>query len=129
MNLTHYQPNRLFGNLDELLNQTLRSFGPLAAARAFEAYRYEDKDSYRLRIDLPGFTREEVTLTHEKNSLTLTAKSEREDAFHADFQRTFTLPNDVDPEGITAKLENGVLDLTFAKVTNDDTGVRTIELA
>lgn len=129
MNLTHYQPNRLFGNLDEFLNQTLRSFGPLTAPRAFGAYRYEDKDSYRLRGDLPGFTREEVTLTHEKDTLTLTAKSEREDAFHEDYERTFTLPDDVDPEGITAKLENGVLDLTFAKVTDGDAGVRTIEIA
>jgi HSP20 family protein len=129
MNLTHYQPNRLFGNLDEFLNQTLRSFGPLAAPRAFGAYRYEEKDSYRLRVDLPGFTREEVTLTHEKDTLTLTAKSEREDAFHEDYERTFTLPDDVDPEGITAKLENGVLDLTFAKVTDGDAGVRTIEIA
>lgn len=129
MNLTHYQPNRLFGNLDEFLNQTLRSFGPLTAPRAFGAYRYEEKDSYRLRVDLPGFTREEVTLTHEKDTLTLTAKSEREDAFHEDYERTFTLPDDVDPEGITAKLENGVLDLTFAKVTDGDAGVRTIEIA
>ena len=70
-----------------------------------------------------------MTLTHEKKTLTLTAKSEREDAFHENYERTFSLPDDVDPEGITAKLENGVLDLTFAKVTDGDAGVRTIEIA
>ncbi len=129
MNLTHYTPNRLLGNLDELLNQTLRSFGPAPATRAPGAYRYEEKDSYRLRLDLPGFTREEVSLSLEKRELTVTAKSEREDSFLSDFERTYTLPEDIDPNGINAKLENGVLDLTFKKLADEDKGVRNIEIS
>mgnify|MGYP002628153389 CR=1 FL=1 len=129
MNLTHYSPNRLLGNLDEFLSQTLRNFGPIPATRAPGAYRYEEKEAYRLRIDLPGFTREETSLSLEKHDLTVTAKTEREDPFHEEFERTYTLPEDVDPEGIEAKLENGVLDLTFKKVSSEDTGVRTIEIS
>lgn len=129
MNLTQYQPNRLFGNLDEFLSQTLRSFGPVAATRAPGAYRYEEKDSYRLRLDLPGFTREEISLSLEKRNLTVTAKSEREEAFQGDFERTYTLPEDIDPDGITAKLDLGVLDLGFKKLTPDNDGIRTIEIA
>jgi len=134
MNLTNYSPNRLLGNLDEFLHQTLRSFGPAPATRAPAtrapgAYRYEEKNAYRLRLDLPGFTREEISLSLEKRDLTVTAKSEREDAFHDEFERTYTLPEDVDPEGIAAKLENGVLDLTFKKITEVNDGTRNIEIS
>ena len=81
MNLIHYNPNRLLGNLDEFLNQTLRSFSPSPITPAPGAYRYEEKDSYRLRLDLPGFTREEIAISLENQMLTIIAKSEREDAF------------------------------------------------
>ncbi|MEN8774707.1 MAG: Hsp20/alpha crystallin family protein [Akkermansiaceae bacterium] len=129
MNLTHYTPNRLLGNLDEFLNQTLRNFGPTPAPRAPGAYHYEEKDTYRLRLDLPGFTREEVSLSLEKRELTITAKSEREDAFLSDFERTYNLPDDIDPNGISAKLENGVLDLAFKKLADLNKGVRNIEIS
>ena len=129
MNLTHYTPNRLLGNLDEFLSQTLRSFGPVAATRAPGAYRYEEKDSYRLRLDLPGFTREEISLSLEKRDLTVTAKSEREEAFQGEFERTYILPEDVDPDGIEAKLDHGILDLSFKKSNPTDNGVRNIEIS
>ncbi len=129
MNLINYSPNRLLGNLDELLSQTLRSFGPTPATRAPGAYRYEEKDAYRLRLDLPGFTREEISLSLEKRDLTVTATTEREDAFRSDFEQTYSLPEDVDPEGTAAKLENGVLELTFKKLTETNEGVRNIEIS
>jgi HSP20 family protein len=128
MNLTQYTPNRFLGNLDEFLNQAFRGFGPAFASSGPGAYRYEDKNSYRLRLDLPGFQRDEISLSLEKNELTVTATSEREDAFRSDFERTYTLPEDVDPEGISAKLENGVLDLTFAKKTEGEKAIRKIEI-
>ena len=124
----NYSSNRLLGNLDELLTQTLRSFGPAPATRVPGAYRYEEKDAYRLRLDLPGFTREEISLSLEKRELTLTAKTERNDAFLNDFNRTYNLPEDIDPEGIEANLENGVLELTFKKLTPNEDGVRKIEI-
>lgn len=129
MNLTQYSPSRVLGNLDELLSQTLRSFGPIAATRAPGAYRYEEKDSYRLRLELPGFTREEVSLSLEKDQLTVTAQTEREEAFREQFERTYTLPEDVDPEEISAKLENGILDLTFKKLAPSNRGSKTIEIS
>jgi HSP20 family molecular chaperone IbpA len=129
MNLTNYSPNRFLGNLDDLLNQTLRSFGPSPATRAPGAYRYEGKDQYRLRIELSGFTREEISLSLEKRELGINAKSEREDAFRGEFSRTYTLPEDVDPDGIEAKLENGVLDLTFKKLSPENSGLRKIEIS
>lgn len=129
MTLLNRIPNNLIGNLDEFLSQTLRSFGPAPASKVPGAYRYQTKDSYRLRLDLPGFTRDEISLTLEKNELKVTAKSELEEAFLNEFERTYTLPDDVDPEGIEAKLSDGVLDLTFKKVTSEDSGARIIEIS
>lgn len=129
MNLTNVNSNRLFGNLDEFLNQTLRSLGPVVAPPGVGIARYEEAESYRLRLDLPGFRREEVSLSLDKHKLTVVAVSDREDAFHERFEQSYQLPEDIDPEGITAKLENGVLDLTFRKLSAEEQGVRKIELS
>lgn len=129
MTLLNRIPNNLFGNLDELLSQTFRNFGPAPAVKAPGAYRYQSKNSYRLRLDLPGFTRDEIALNFEKHELKVTAKSAREEAFSKEFERTYTLPEDVDPEGIEAKLTEGVLDLTFKKVVDADAGTRAIEIS
>jgi HSP20 family molecular chaperone IbpA len=129
MNLTNVTSNRLFGNLDEFLNQTLRNLGPVVSPQPHGLARYEDGESYRLRLDLPGFRREEVSLSLEKHTLAVTARNEREDAFYKHFEQTFRLPEDIDPEGVTAKLEDGVLDLTFRKLSAEEQGVRKIELS
>ena len=128
MNLNHYNPNRVLGNLDEFLNQTLRSFSPSPNISAPGAYRYEEKDSYRLRLDLPGFTREEIVISLEKQMLTIIAKSEREGAFSSSFERTYNLPKNINPNGINAKLKNGVLDLSFKKLTDQEPSVRKIKI-
>ena len=128
MNLIHYNPNRVLGNLDEFLNQTLRSFSPSPNISAPGAYHYEEKDSYRLRLDLPGFTREEIVISLEKQMLTIIAKSEREGAFSSSFERTYNLPKNINPNGINAKLKNGVLDLSFKKLTDQEPGIRKIEI-
>lgn len=128
MTLLNRIPNQLFGNLDEFLNQTLRNFGPNPAAKVPGAYRYQSKDSYRLRLDLPGFTKEEISLSLEKDELKLTAKSEREDAFLPAFERTYNMPEDIDPDGISAAYEDGVLDLTFKKLAEEVSTTRNIKI-
>jgi HSP20 family protein len=129
MNLTHYNPNRFFGNIDDFLNQTLRNFSPSPITPAPGAYHYEEKDSYRLRLNLPGFAREEIAISLEKQILTIIAKSEREDLFSSSFERSYNLPKNINPNGINAKLENGVLDLSFKKLTDQEPNVRKIKIS
>ena len=128
MNLTRYNPNRFFGNIDDFLNQTLRSFSPSPITPAPGAYRYEEKDSYRLRLNLTGFAREEIAISLKNRMLTIIAKSEREDAFFSSFERAYNLPKNINPNGINAKLENGVLDLSFKKLTTQEPSVRKIKI-
>ena len=129
MNLIYDTPNGLFENLDAFLNQTLGSFGPAPTSQPPRSYCYKGKESYRLRLDLPGFAREEISLSLEKHKLTVTAKSELEDAFLPELERTYNLSEDIDPDSINAKLNNGVLDLSFKKFSNESMGARNIKIS
>lgn len=86
---------------------------------------YESESGYVVSADLPGVAEGDVEITVEKNLLTLTARpaprtrSDYRRVFgevaHGDFQRAFTLPEEVDREAISATLKNGVLTLTVPK--------------
>ena len=52
-----------------------------------------------------------IKLTLEDGQLKITAKTESEAAFRSDFDRVFDLPDDANAGEVTAKLEDGVLDL------------------
>lgn len=129
MNLINYPSNRLFGTLDELLKLSLRNLSPSAASSAPTAYHYEDENSHRLRLDLPGFTRDEITLTLEKNTLIISAKSEQENPFDHEIEQAYTLPENIDPEGISAQLENGILDLSIKKISAESDLPRQIKIS
>ncbi|MGJ8695936.1 MAG: Hsp20/alpha crystallin family protein [Verrucomicrobiaceae bacterium] len=118
--------NRIFGNLDDFLSQTLRSFGPSPATRAPGAYRYEDDEAYRLRLEIPGFNKDEVTLSVTEDTLTVKAESKDQDL---SYERSLSLPETVAQDGITAKLENGILELTFPKTEPETPETRIINIA
>src|SRR5256714_2692146 len=86
----------------------------------------ETDDDFVLRADLPGLTEDDVNIELEDNVLTLSGerKSEREEKNEGyyrverasgSFQRSLTLPEGVDPEGIRASFENGVLEVRVPK--------------
>ncbi|MBR4599978.1 MAG: Hsp20/alpha crystallin family protein [Treponema sp.] len=96
----------------------------------------ENKDSYVLDMDLPGRTENDVSLELNEGVLTISSektetkqiedKSEKHDKHEekneaekpqfllrerrrTSFRRSFTLPKDIDAEGVTAGFKNGVL--------------------
>lgn len=86
----------------------------------------ETGDGYRLLAELPGLTKEDIQITLENNVLRLTGerKFERDvkkESFHriertyGTFSRAFALPQQVNPEGVQATFENGVLTITVPK--------------
>jgi HSP20 family protein len=90
---------------------------------------YEDADHLHVEAELPGFTKDQVDVTLDNSVLTITAERNVEtngaDAPKSDyllrerrynrFQRSFTLPNTVDPSSVEAKLDAGVLHLSLNK--------------
>ena len=76
-----------------------------------------------IQFDMPGVSRDNVNLTVEKGTLTVTGKADPEEQGTAvyrethvgDYQRTFTLSDDVDTEQISAEMKAGVLTVKVSK--------------
>lgn len=116
-----------------VLNELFRNF---SSPRAATPWRWIEKDeAWTGQIDLPGFTKEEVTVFIDKDRIfTVEAKqSELPEGDTRDFARSeysskLRLPREADAEKLTATLEDGVLNVTLPKVTPDSQIERRIEL-
>ena len=72
----------------------------------------QDEKSYTLSFDVPGITREQLTIGIEGNVVRMQT---RDDAPRK-YKVAYELPTDLDVQGSQAKLENGVLVLQLAKL-------------
>ena len=86
----------------------------------------EEDDAFYVDAEVPGLAAEDVKVDIEKNVLTLSGerkveKEEVEGTYrrverqYGSFTRSFTLPETVDTENITADLKEGVLALRLPK--------------
>jgi len=86
----------------------------------------EDKDGYVIALELPGVHRDDVKLTLENGTLSISgerrapeigdnSKRHLRERFHGRFERRFTLPDIVETENINASLKDGVLTVHIAK--------------
>lgn len=87
----------------------------------------ETSDKYVLAIEVPGISKDNITVTFEDNTLTVHVKSEtkkedkeeksyiRKERTTMDMERSYYL-DDVDENSITAKIENGILTLSVSKL-------------
>ncbi|KAA3629364.1 MAG: Hsp20/alpha crystallin family protein [Proteobacteria bacterium] len=86
----------------------------------------EEQNRYVILADVPGVDPASIEITMENGVLTLRGErkleSEEERAGYrrvervrGSFYRRFTLPDSVDPEGITARGDNGVLEIVIPK--------------
>jgi len=85
----------------------------------------ENEENVVLTMDLPGLSKEEVNISVENGVLTVSgerklerAKSEQlhlGECCYGKFLRRFTLGEEVAEDKIYAKMDKGVLEITFAK--------------
>lgn len=87
----------------------------------------ENNGGYEVRAELPGATKDDISIEIEGVRVSITAKresqSEKKDGekllyserTHESYARSFELPQAVDSETAVAKFENGVLTLTLPK--------------
>jgi len=84
---------------------------------------FETPDSVVLRFDMPGVSREHVDITVDKGTLTVTGHAAKEQTGQCvyretrigDYQRQFTLTEDVDVDAVTAEMTAGVLTIRIPK--------------
>ncbi len=72
----------------------------------------QDDKAYTLSFDVPGVTREQLSIGIEGNVVRLESLPEAARQYKAAYE----LPQDIDAASSVAKLENGVLTLKLAKV-------------
>ena len=100
----------------------------------------EDGDHLYVEAELPGFKKDEVEVTLENQTLTISAerKSEHKEGEkggdyllrerrYSRFLRSFTLPPTVDDQKVDAKLSDGMLTITLNK--REETKPRKISVA
>jgi HSP20 family molecular chaperone IbpA len=97
----------------------------------------EDADHLSVEAELPGFKKDEVEITLENQTLTISAehKADRDrrqgdmllhERRYSRFLRSFTLPPTVDEKSVDAKLADGVLTITLKK--REETKPRKVQV-
>ena len=96
----------------------------------------EDADHIYVEAELPGFKKDDVDITLENQTLTISAERKEETEKTGDyllnerryrrFLRSFTLPPIVDEKKVDAKLNDGVLSITLNK--REETKPRKIQV-
>lgn len=86
---------------------------------------FEDGDSLILVANVPGADDSQTDITLDANVLTISGTFDRPESEHATlvwsefeasrFERTFTIPQEVDQDGIEATVTDGVLRLVLPK--------------
>lgn len=95
-------------------------------------------DEFVLTADLPGYDPEDIDLTYSDGRLHLVAHHDESEAVtddqyvrqerrHRSAERTITVPDPIDEEGIEASHNNGVLTVTLPKEDVGDDG-KTIDI-
>jgi HSP20 family protein len=86
----------------------------------------EGKENYHIEVAAPGMTKQDFDVSVEQNVLTISGQKKKEDKEEQDkytrkefsyqsFERSFNLPESVKAEDISAKYEDGVLNITIPK--------------
>ena len=116
--------------MDELFNNRLASVlggeGLQSAAWSPVVDIEESAEAYTIRAELPGLSKEKVKVTVENGALTLSGERDLErrvetktfhrvERSHGTFTRSFTLPDDVDPESVAANFKDGLLEIQITK--------------
>ncbi len=134
MRLKVWEPHRRFrpfyNNIDRFVNEFGWGLQPAEglddATWTPKVDIYETDSSYVLNAELPGLTKEDISI--DINDSTLTLKGERKfeekvekdnyvrvERSYGSFSRSFVLSDDVAPDGITANYKEGVLEVTLPK--------------
>lgn len=134
MTITRYHPfnalacwprdvGRLFGNGLRAVNDDFAS-GQSNWSPAIDVREVDN--GYLLRADLPGVRRDDVEITMDRNVLTIRGRREasetsedgkvlRSERISGSFYRSLRLPATIDKDEISAKYENGVLEVMLPK--------------
>lgn len=99
----------------------------------------EEEKDYKLTVELPGLSEKDIEISLADGALCLSGEKKEEakrkeegymmcERRYGSFERTVTLPSDVDPEAINATFKDGVLTVTLKKDENCASRTRKIAI-
>ncbi len=99
----------------------------------------ETDKSYEFEIELPGMKKEDVDIEIDDGVLTIRGEKREErkeekkgykkiERNYGKFERSFSLPSDIDEKNISAKFENGVLNISIPKSPESKSAKRKIDI-
>lgn len=132
---------------DRELNHALAVRNPIGkhARNLMKTDVKETNNSYELAVDLPGFKKEDVkvdlkdgfltiqaSMNHEDNEKDKEGRFIRQERYTGSCARSFYIGDEVKPEDVTAKFEDGILKLSLprqdAKKLPEEAQKRLIEV-
>lgn len=129
---------RLSRDMDRLFDEVFRvSRAPYSRPATFPALNiWEDGDAYVVEAEVPGLTLDKLGVEVLGNELTISGERDdgpaeittvhRRERNSGTFQRTLTLPTDINAENVAADLKHGVLTIRLPKA--ESAKVRRIEV-
>ena len=136
MALIRWEPVRELNSLQSEMNRLFNTFfdAPSAGGGNGGSLRrwippmdlVETEGHYVLRADLPGLGEDDISIEVENNVLTISGERKAEHEQEGEgyyrverafgtFQRALTLPDGVDPDGVEARFDKGVLEVRVPK--------------
>ncbi|HEY0344017.1 MAG TPA: Hsp20/alpha crystallin family protein [Solirubrobacteraceae bacterium] len=134
MALVRWDPARELDTLQGEMNRLFSSFFDTPTPGNGSAVRrwipamdlVETDDHFVLKADLPGVAESDVNIVFENNVLTLSGErmaehEAKKDGYYrlertsGSFSRSLTLPDGIDAGAVTAKFDNGVLEVRIPK--------------
>lgn len=123
-----------FADFDEVRREMLRlldtvasdTFGDVVSGVFPPVNVTQDDDNFYLRAEVPGIKPDEVSISTVRNRVSLAGKREiqteherasyhRKERAEGSFNRTVTLPTEIDAERVDARYADGILTLTLPK--------------
>ena len=125
----------LFGNtlshwneFDEIANQMFKQFcTPVGMNTRRPNWNVTTTEKgWNVEIEMPGLTKEDISIELKNNSILISEIKDEESETRYENLR-YALPKTADKESISAKMENGILNLSVFK-TEIENDTRTIDI-
>jgi HSP20 family protein len=115
-----------FGRLANLQDELDRLFEAPLTAWAPVLDVHEDKDSFSVRVELPGLKREDIEVALHDGALVISGERtsekihedtevHRQERYYGKFSRALTLPAAVSGDKVKAQYKDGILTVTLPK--------------
>jgi HSP20 family protein len=124
--LNDYAPTSFSNLIDRFFNDTMTRKGGSAYSFVPRVDIVEEDKAFEVHVAVPGMNKDDFKIDLNDNYLTISGerklnREKKEDNFYSmetqygTFSRSFTLPENVDANQISAKYVNGILEVTIPK--------------